>query len=362
SFALVDLNYMEKSPPPVFDIKKLEPLSSQFKLSYNTVLNLAQTLTDAQIATYFQQSFASFVDNETFSSVRAELADVETKLNSLKQHVCTDFNSYRCPLKFGPKSKELARLKKAYYILGHKRQQKTYGRQMFKKIRQLERYLTQEPKACAPHEVNQCQQSYKPYTQLETLAAVLHKRLAAIPAQDVFLQDYYRKRENLTQLGYLRDRELLARGKCASKIYVQELLVTELMFSECFSQLDDDQLNALLACVDFEARKNDYFTRITVLDMTAIVAIIKYLDRLCGEGTCRFDHRVAPLVHAWSQGASFGEVQKLCNLDEGDIISVLRRTIDLLRQMREATTDNYLRARFKECMRKLDRDEAAIEL
>ena len=90
--------------------------------------------------------------------------------------------------------------------------------------------------------------------------------------------------------------------------------------------------------------------------------IVKYLDRTCGEGTCRFDHRVAPVVHAWSQGATFAEVQKLCNLDEGDIISVFRRTIDLLRQMREASLDPNLKVRLKSCMTKLDRDEAAVDL
>jgi hypothetical protein len=34
----------------------------------------------------------------------------------------------------------------------------------------------------------------------------------------------------------------------------------------------------------------------------------------------------------------------------------------LLRQMREATEDSILRSRFKDCMVKLDRDEAAIDL
>ena len=69
---------------------------------------------------------------------------------------------------------------------------------------------------------------------------------------------------------------------------------------------------------------------------------------------------MAGITYAWSQGSTFVEIQALCNLDEGDIISVFRRTIDLLRQMREATSDSLLRTRLKSCMVKLDRDEAAI--
>ncbi len=360
SFALVDLNYMEKSPPSAFDIKKLEPLNSQFKLSYNSVLNLTQSLTETQISTYFERSFASYIDRESLQSTRQELAEVETSLASFQ--VCPDISSYLCPVKHRPKTKELARLKKAYYTLGPRRQQKTYGREMARKIRQLEKQLSREPKNCPSEKTEYCRSAAKPYNQLENTANSLRKRLSTVPAQDIFLRDFYRKQENLTSLGYLRQRELLVRGQYAAKIYVQELLVTELMFSDIFDRLDDDQLNALLACVDFEARKSDYFTRVQVMDMTPVWEIIKYLERTCGEGTCRFDHRVAPVVHAWSQGATFLEVQKLCNLDEGDIISVFRRTIDLLRQMREATLDPNLKTRLKGCMNKLDRDEATIDL
>lgn len=361
SFALVDLNYLEKNPPSAFDIKKLEPLTSQFKLSYNTVLNLTQSLNENQIATYFERSFASYVDRESFQGLRSELEETEKNLTKLTGQVCPEVSSYHCPVKHGPKSRELARLRKAHASLGPRRQQKTYGRELARKIRQLEKLLTQEPKDCPAEKLEGCRRAAKPYHQLENSVRVLQKRLAVSPAQDVFLRDYYRKKENLTSLGYLRERELLVRGQCASKIYVQELLVTELMFNDIFPQLDDDQLNALLACVDFEARKSDYFSRVQVLDLAPVWEIIKDLERVCGEGTCRFDHRVAPLAHAWSQGTSFEEVQKLCNLDEGDIISIFRRTIDLLRQMREATTDPNLRTRLKDCLEKLDRDEAAIE-
>jgi ATP-dependent RNA helicase DOB1 len=362
SFALADLNYMEKSPPPLFDITKLEPLTSQFKLSYNTVLNLTQTLTIEQIATYFELSFASYSYTENHVDRSQELQDVEAELNKLKQRICPEISSVSCPLKHQPKVKELGRLKKAYFSLGQRRQHKAYGREMARKIRTLEKQLGQAPKNCQRAKAEQCQSVAKPYHRLEARLELLRKELAVLPAKEIFLKDYYSKKANLADLGYMRGDELLVRGKCAAKIYVQELLVTELLFSDVFGQLDDDQLNGLLSCIDFEPRKNDYFARLQVLDMAQVLELTKYLDKACGEGTCRFDPRVAPIAHAWSQGASFETVQRMCNLDEGDIISVLRRTIDLLRQMREATEDSILRSRFKDCMVKLDRDEAAIDL
>jgi len=152
----------------------------------------------------------------------------------------------------------------------------------------------------------------------------------------------------------------LPRGTCASHIYVQELLVTELIYSDVFLQLDDDQLNALLSSIDFEARKNDIFQRATVFDSAPVKEISDYIQSICGQDAVRYDPRVAGITYAWSQGRTFAEIQALCNLDEGDIISVFRRTIDLMRQMREAINDSALRIRLKVCMEKLDRDEAAI--
>jgi len=136
--------------------------------------------------------------------------------------------------------------------------------------------------------------------------------------------------------------------------------VTELIFADIFGQLDDDQLNALLSTVDFEARKNDVFQRSNIFDWTQIREVIEYVQGNCGPDAAHYDPRVAVVTYAWSQGQPFEQVQRLANLDEGDIISVFRRTIDLLRQMRDAVSDQALRNRFKTCMEKLDRDEAAL--
>jgi len=174
------------------------------------------------------------------------------------------------------------------------------------------------------------------------------------------LKEFAVKKNQLQQMGYLREDSLLPRGEAASRIYVQEILVTELIFADIFGRLDDDQLNALLSTVDFEARKNDVFQRSNIFDWSQVREVIDYVQGNCGPDAAHYDPRVAVVTYAWSQGQPFEQVQRLANLDEGDIISVFRRTIDLLRQMRDAVSDQALRSRFKTCMEKLDRDEAAL--
>ena len=359
SFALVDLAYMEKSPPPKFQLNRLEPLTSQFRLTYNTVLNLTATLTQAQIEIYFQKSFAAYSYRLSSDSLHTELAQIQQQLNGAN-HLCEEVGSFQCPLKHHPKRQELEKLKKTFKALGPRKQSRVYGREMARKIRSWEKLLSQSPKSCPIQKQENCQTQSKAYLSIKQQQQDLQKALDALPEENAFLQEFEYKKNHLRQLGYMRGDELLPRGTSASRIYVQELLVTELIFSDVFPQLDDDQLNALLSSIDFEARKNDMFHRSAVFDSAPVKELVDYLQSVCGQDTVRYDPRVAGITYAWSQGSTFVEVQALCNLDEGDIISVFRRTIDLMRQMREAVSDTTLRNRLKGCMEKLDRDEAAI--
>ena len=360
SFALVDLTYMEKNPPPKFQLDRLEPLTSQFRLTYNTVLNLTATLSQEQIETYFQKSFAAYSYHLSSKHLHTELAQIQQQLEGAQHHLCEAVGTYICPLKHHPKWKELVRLKKTYKALGPRKQTRVYGREMARKIRAWDRLLALSPKSCPSARQDNCKKHSKAYLTIQQRRKELQTALEGLPEENAFFREFEYKKTHLRQIGYLRENELLPRGTCASRIYVQELLVTELIYSDVFTQIDDDQLNALLSSIDFEARKNDMFQRTGVFDTAPVKEICEYIQSICGEDAIRYDPRVAGITYAWSLGKTFVEVQALCNLDEGDIISVFRRTIDLLRQMREAISDSVLRTRLKACMKKLDRDEAAI--
>lgn len=360
SFALVDLNYMEKSPPPRFNINRLEPLTSQFKLSFNTVLNLQATLTFDQIEVYFQKSFAAFSYIKASHHLDLELKQIDEKLIQTREKVCEHAGTFICPLKFHPKKKELDRLKRSFQALGPRRQNRAYGREMARRIKTWDKLLTKTPQSCLTSKLATCEQESKTLNTLQQRASEIKKDLESLPDQHSFLIEFQAKKNQLTQMGYIRENSLLPRGDCARHIYVQELLVTELIFSGLLETFTDDQLNALLSAIDFESRKNDFFQKLPVLDFTPIQHLAQYIQSVCGQDSVRFDPRVAVITYFWSQGMPFAEIQRLCNLDEGDIISVFRRTIDLLRQMRDAVTEPVLQQRLKTCMDKLDRDEAAI--
>lgn len=360
SFAIVDLNYFDKEPPIKFDINKLEPLTSQFRLSYNTVLNLLATLSAEQIEIYFKKSFAAHSYVVMAEKIEAQIQRLALLAEESKEHLCPKVGTYQCPLNYYPKRKELERLQKAYGKLHPRRRNKIYARQMQRKIRKWEKILRKPPKKCSKKQNELCQVHSVKWTKLENQITDLKNQLASLPDYNTFKDEFTRKKTQLQALGYIEDSKILPRGEVARHIYVQEILVTELIFSGILEQLDDDQLNALLSCVDYESKRNDFFNRFEELDFSAVKEVITYVQSICGTEAVRFDPRPAVITYFWSKGSDLSSIQQLCTLDEGDIISVLRRTIDLLRQMREAVTDRLLRERLSVCMKKLDRDEASI--
>jgi len=360
SFAIVDLNYFEKEPPVQFDINQLEPLTSQFKLSYNTVLNLLATLSEDQIEIYFKKSFASHAYLVSAKKIEEDIRRVSAETAQMQEYLCSHIGSYRCPFNYYPKQKDLDRLRKAYAKLDPRRRNKFYGRQMHRKIRKWEKILRHPPVDCSREQSEVCKMHSANWSKLQEQIDTYKKQLSSLPDYHTFNDEYLRKKSHLEKMGYIEGNRLLPRGELARHIYVQEILVSELIFSGVLEELDDDELNALISCIDYESKRNDFFQKTDQLDFSRLKEILSYVQTFCGPENARFDPRVAVITYAWSKGLNFGDIQKLCTLDEGDIIAVFRRTIDLLRQMREAVSDPVLKTRLSACMKKLDRDEASL--
>ena len=62
------------------------------------------------------------------------------------------------------------------------------------------------------------------------------------------------------------------------------------------------------------------------------------------------------LVHAWASGAAWSEVIGATSLDEGDVVRVLRRTVDLLAQLPYAeAVSEELRRKARRALRAINR-------
>jgi len=79
------------------------------------------------------------------------------------------------------------------------------------------------------------------------------------------------------------------------------------------------------------------------------------------EKFCIWSSLPCSLAYAWCNGASFNELLEMTSMQPGDIFSIFRREIDLLRQIERAAVGNTaLIERVQQLRGLLDRDEIAL--
>lgn len=307
-YAAVDLNEITIDELPSLEEADVEPLRSQFVLSYNTVLNLLSRFTPEEAREVIRRNFAAYQAQAGRRRLEREIAALERRLQELTR----DGRSAKVIRKT---RRALARLREE--LSGHPGPEQ-FAEQFDRRRRVLEEldYLRQEgaPAAGGP--------------------ATVH---------------------------------LTSRGELARYIHVQELLVTELLADGLLRRLEPAQLLALAVAVDYEPRRSEYLPRHVPFPMEPVLRASKAIAaaelRHLGFTTVRFGPHLSRAVVAWAQGESLDECLKLTAVDEGDFVFAVRRGIDLLRQIRTAAAgDPFLESAIAEAIRAADRDEVAIVL
>lgn len=136
------------------------------------------------------------------------------------------------------------------------------------------------------------------------------------------------------------------KGQIASAILsVDELVISELFFSNFFSKYTYDYICAFLSCFVYDESTNK---EITINDpiliegyqqITKTATIIANKMNQCGMNINvkdyleKFKSAIMPIVLLWARGHSFMEILADSQIYEGSIIRTLRRLDELLRQM-----------------------------
>ncbi len=155
---------------------------------------------------------------------------------------------------------------------------------------------------------------------------------------------------------------LTDKGRFASKLYANEITLTELFHNKFLRKISDLDLLTLLAAIVYEARRLDYFM-IKGSEKT-YRRILRHIQgtRLENDVNRINLKRMINFVKAWATGASFKELMTFCNMAEGDIIRFFRRLIDTLNQLQHATEDKLLRERLDGLIELIDRDLVSADL
>lgn len=179
----------------------------------------------------------------------------------------------------------------------------------------------------------------------------------------------------LRRLGHISaENVVLMKGRVAAEVNsADELLVTELIFTGVFNDLDAAQCAALLSCLIYTEKSSAATEDAPLRDALApLKKILQDTARRIGQVSvdCKLDLDIEAyvegfntgmmeLVYAWVNGARFVDICTMTKEFEGSIVRVIRRLEELTRQLGDAAKaigDESLEAKFKDASAKMRRD------
>ncbi|MCL6611940.1 MAG: RNA helicase [Peptococcaceae bacterium] len=330
--------------------EEIEPVRGHLIISPNTVLSLLYWKTDEEINRLLEQNLAVYQNNREGRKIKQDLAELDEKLAGLREVFCPQVDTPACYIL-------RSKLKKELRSLARKNKRGRPGtRERREEIRNL---LKTAQKKCHHRP---CAEARRKQADLAERKSRLERRMRVLGSHSRdYERDFNRVWDLLEDLSYVEGRKLLPRGMFALHLHVQEILVTELVFNGFVRDMPPALVAAILAGVDYIPGRDDRVDP-GPYNLREVELLRKSLLRSgVPENFCVWSPLPGPLASAWYEGASFEELQSMSNFQEGDIFSVIRREIDLLRQIeRAAGEDSELRRQVEHIRRRLDRDEVAV--
>jgi len=345
AFIRVDSRFPEQTG--FFSEEKVEPVLGRLVVSPNTVLSLLRYKNDHEIHRFLNDNFKMHqlkkqkaCREETIKTCREEIAKIKTG-------VCPESRTLACPIERTRARRQMKRLRL---------KRKNKERELLKK--QLASFT---PKKC--RDTEKCRTLTENFMQAKDRLRALKKELREIlKLENSVFVEFKEIRGLLEKLGYVKNREFYPRGIFALELHVQEILVTELAFSGLLEDAEPSEVAGVLAGVEYIPGRSFHEIKQDLPALREASALRKNLLRMgVPEKYCLWSHLPGPLAYAWYNGAGFAELMEMSSLQPGDIFSIFRREIDLLRQIERAATGNpALVEKVKAIRGKLDRDEIAL--
>lgn len=175
------------------------------------------------------------------------------------------------------------------------------------------------------------------------------------------MASYNRLVKKLRAMGFIEGSRVTEKGRFATRIYANELLISELFFSRIHEKLSVTEINIIIAAINYEKRRGVRFNKTKNMQLVNNIMkkcsrnkyVIKNLDRN------NLIH-MADLVKHWTEGGDFEELLEFSSLAEGDYLRLFRQMIDTLRQIRHSTRDPDLLDKTAKCINAVQRDVIAV--
>ena len=359
---------------------KIEPIESQFNLSYSSILNLYQKYGD-DIYDVYTMSLSNHQNRVRVANLNKQITSKAERLQTLPKPECIHDGidgSAQIEKHYRQKRDREKNLQRLHVEMaqiksetrGKKREKERVKRlgAVHKKIKGFQ--VSGEQSLCDEcQHLNTCTGRYKTIRKEEEQLQKLKKKTTSVendPQRQIAA-----RLKVLEELGYIEARTLLPRGSTAAHLYGYEVQLTQLLFSGFFERLTEDAINCLMVAIISEPRKDGYFKPLKderlLEELYAVSSEISFIQHLevkhkVTEITPLLELRLCTATLAWSRGCDFDKLEEYARLDAGDFVRTFRLVIDQLRQIRRAMSGHTVLAdKLSRCIGKINRDVVDAE-
>ncbi|XP_067829841.1 helicase SKI2W, partial [Heptranchias perlo] len=190
--------------------------------------------------------------------------------------------------------------------------------------------------------------------------------------QSLMLLPEYEQRVNvLKTLKYIDGSSAVQlKGRVACEISNHELIVTEMVFENVLTDLQPEEIVALLSCMVFQQKTQvepelNKVLRKGIERIRGVAERIATLQRQCGlresieDYVDQFKFGLVEVVYEWAQGLPFAEITRLTDVQEGIIVRCIQRLNETCRDVRNAARiigDPTLNAKMEQASNLIKRD------
>ena len=359
---------------------KIEPIESQFNLSYSSILNLYQKYGE-DIYDVYTMSLSNHQNRVRVSKLNKQIEGKTQKLHTLPKPECIHDGidgSVQIEKHYRQERNHEKKLQRLYVEVSQIKSQtrgKKRKKERAKRLRRVHKEIkhlqaNREQSLCDDcQHLSTCTGRYKTIRKEEEWLRKLKKRTTSVendPQQQIAA-----RLKVLEELGYIEAQSLLPRGKTAAHIYGYEVQLTQLLFSGFFEKLSEDAINCLMVAIVTEPRKDGYFKPLKdehllekFYEVSSEISLIQHLEakHKVTEITPLLELRLCTAMLAWSQGCDFDKLENYARLDAGDFVRAFRLVIDQLRQIRRAMSGHTaLVEKLNRCIGKINRDVVDAE-
>lgn len=318
------------------------PLISQFTPNYSMALNLLQKHTMEEIKMLLNKSFGQYIINKNLKKFGEEKTYLEKKLKTLTTYPCPDPKNPGDIRIFRKQDEKIHELKRALNNLAWQEHSVIKGCEE----RLSEALLEHQNFPCFP--CPNKKSCFKMEKGSRKTKARLKEIKELVNEQEHFYWNKFLKIVSvLTKLGYLKNNIPTDIGIMAGSLRGENIiLISEILLNCDFSNLVPEEFAGCMSSLAIDEVRPRTFTKIRAGANTdkiifSMQKVARDLMRLQRDSDLEFRTDIitnlCALVEHWAgPSTKWNDLLTLTNLDEGDIVRAARRTMDLLRHIKNA--------------------------